>query len=77
MSTGNGRIQASARNVESRRVPERVESKQVPERWNSGPVSEMWDPSEYRRRAWVSNERRTGEGVESGRVSENHQTKRG
>ena len=32
---------------------------------------------EYQRRAWMSIERRIGEGVESGRVPENHQIKKG
>ena len=52
----------------------------------SGRVPEMGDPGEYQkngnlgeyqRRAWMSTERRIGEGVESGRVPENHQIKKG
>ena len=77
MSTGKGRIRASVRNVEFERVSERVGFGQVPKRWNFGRVPEIWDLSEYRRRARVSTGRRTGEGVESGRVPKNHQTERG
>ena len=54
----------------------KVESGRVPEK-GPGEYWEMWDPSEYPRRARVSTGRRIGEGVESGRVLENHQTKKG
>ena len=52
----------------------------------SGRVPEMGDPGryqknrnlgEYQRRVWMSTGRRIGEGVESGRVPENHQIKKG
>ena len=70
-------IRASAGNVESGRVPEKVKILTSAGKVESGPVLKMWDPSEYQRRARVSTRRRTGEGVEFGRVAENHQTKRG
>ena len=58
----------------SGRVPEKVKSRRVPENVGSERVSEMGDPGEYRKCwIWAS----TREGVESGRVPENHQIKKG
>ena len=63
----------------------KVESGRVPEK-GPGEYRGWWDPSEYQknrnlgefqRRAWVSTGRRMVEGVESGRVLENHQIKKG
>ena len=63
----------------------KVESGRVPEK-GPGEYRERWDPSEYQknrnlgkyqRRARVSTGRRIGERVESERVPENHQIKKG
>ena len=43
----------------------------------SGQVSENRNMGKYQRRARMSTGRRIGEGVESGRVPENHQIKKG
>ena len=44
----------------------------------SGRVPVMWDLGEYQKYGiWASTGRRIGEGVESGRVPENHQIKKG
>ena len=70
----------------SGRVPEKVKSGRVPEKVGSERVSEMGDPGryqknrnlgEYQSRAWMSTGRRIVEGVESERVPENHQIKKG
>ena len=70
----------------SGRVPEKVKSERVPEKVGSERVSEMGDQGryqknrnlgEYQRRALMSTGRRIGEGVESGRVPENHHIKKG
>ena len=47
------------------------------ERVGSGRVPEMGYPGEYQRGARMNTGRRIGEGVESRRVPENHQIKKG
>ena len=65
------------RKVESRRVPKKGPG-EYRERWDSSEYQKKnRNLGEYHRRAQMSTGRRIGEGVESGRVPENHQIKKG